>query len=130
MRPQPFDGCRHSGQGRLDVGIGRRVPERQAKGAGGEVAAHAHGREHMARILGSAGARRCGRGQDVVLLEQEQHRFALDAFEGEVTDVRQFSRPVGGRDIPGHGALVNSGQRSTNAIGQPIPHRPDTGNFP
>ena len=62
----------------------------------GTTGVDAHRRQHVRGLHRTAGARRCGAGAHVGLVEQEQQRLALDAVEAHV-------RGAGDLAVTGHG---------------------------
>ena len=102
----------------VDVLVGGRPAQRQAQGAPGPLGGDAHGRQHVRRLLGAAGAGRRGRRAHAGLVEQEQQR--LDS-----------RRPARQRcSVPGSrcrraAAVVDAapGIGGQQAVGQAVPQR-------
>src|SRR5712691_1184607 len=81
---QPVHRGRKQREHALDLGLGRRRPERQAHRRMGELGTAADRQEHVGGVLGAGVTGRAARGVDVVQLELEQDALALNVAEAEV----------------------------------------------
>ncbi len=109
---QAADGLGHGDEGQVDLFVGRRRGEREAQGGTGVGSRAAHGKQHVARLGGTAGARRAGRGRHPELVEDDEEGLALDAFHHQVGE-------AGCRRRPGH-RLDDVGNGGDDAVDQAI----------
>ena len=81
------------GEGAVDVGIGRAIPQREAERTCRQPGRDAHGGEDVAGLERAAGARRPARDADALLAEGHQELFPLDTRHAQVQVAREDTRP-------------------------------------
>ena len=110
---QAGDGRRDDLEGAVDVGVGGGPAQAEAQRPAGTVGRDAHGGQDVRRLLGAAGARRGGRGAHAGLVEEEQHRLALDSRQAHVEGAGQA---VGA----GRAGLDQAGDGREQPVGQAV----------
>ena len=107
--------------GAVGVGLCRRPAERHPQGARRPRSLDAHGGEHVRRLHRPAGARRGRRRAEARLVEEEQQRLALHAFDADVG-------AAGDLDVGGDG-LADTVDGGDQTADEPIAHGGDAHAF-